>query len=275
MFKGDVDKTPARQSQDSGSGSGPENPWVVDKDGRSRQKCINTLNERGRREVHAWKTIQKMVEHNPTLRFPNVIASYTHPKDTETHILRLENYWKDFKSLCTLKHRQQIRNIYSMHLRLDNMHAIALTIRALHDNGIAHGDIVPRNLLVARNGDLLLTDFDSILHLDEMTPKVATEYKNQDLVAFGKIVYKFICQYDYTEDGFLTWENQCKPHFKPLAELFKKMFRVKVDAIAVTASDMVQVLYDVLLQEKSEHTLRSTHHSGRVDIHSSVRGWGQ
>eukprot|EP01083_Nonionella_stella_P031224 85479_1 len=214
----------------------PSYPWVLNRDGKSRRKIIDyNYGGRCRAELHAWEFIQCMQKHEGTKRmsFAEVLDITEHDRGLWT--LRVKEYKTDMADYFRDTTIERIKAKYSVRKRLEMLVFCCKALAALHNIGIAHKDILPRNIIITK-GKLLLIDFNTA-QMDIPDENLDTTFqvaKSKDVIYFMRLVYRFMAL-DINGDGASTavgapaadkwvsaaknWKNRCERRLQPIADL--------------------------------------------------------
>ncbi len=134
-------------------------------------------------------------------------------------------------------------------------------LQELHRNGLVHGDVSPRNLLLA-SGDVVLTDFDCVTRIGEVSEMPGTvmycaPYRGQrqaadpsdDIYALAASVFRvLLAQEPFMHGGVpdktrgLSWEGAERSDFPALAPFLDQATAADPERRFADASDALQAL---------------------------------
>eukprot|EP01083_Nonionella_stella_P281204 956842_1 len=217
---------------------------VVWKGEASRSKLIDVSSASGKAELLGWKTAKEALAADTTVSFPRVLLL------TEIH----EGLWKvvvqehsmSLLNFAESKFQRKMRkSTYSLEKRLKCLVGCCTALGKLHESGVAHGDIHPRNCLLTKK-KLLLMDFDKSTSA-EFEDFEQTIHK--DLQDFGGVIFAFcgLAGYSQMYDlGLITkWRNSIGGHavLNSLADLVAELCSGKYNGTVTDLEARLQELW--------------------------------
>ena len=160
-------------------------------------------------------------------------------------------------------------------------------LRVLHDNGLIHGDVSPRNIIVA-GSDLVLTDYDCVTYVGVPATSPGTvlycspsfvsgddAVPADDLYALAASFFHILFEREpFQYDGFLAkerglnWRDTEREEYPLLAHFMDRATHPNPESRFASVSDALSVLNTI--QNSKEAASNSVQHAGVRDEETSV-----